>query len=502
MQRRLLADRAVEGEPVEAMIEVTRGPLGLPGGEVRDPLAGMPVAVGRPLALITGAAKAEVRVVARFPRRGLRRLEPPALAVGDMLGLATRVRSGEGPTQELLVLPRTEPVRWSTRQSGRRLEGGDGGPAEEPLAASDIDGLRPYRPGTSASRIHWSALARGAGLLERRLQADGDTRPLVVLDSRCANATTEDQLDGAVRAAASLILELARRGGCRALLPGERRAVVVESDLMSWPGSMPDWRWSRAARAPGRHGSPRARARTHALRRSAAARARSGGDRRAGRGRLRARAPAQRHGAVARRGDLRRRRLPGLCRRRPGLGREGTSGVSTGAQVAVLDARGVKRPGCARTRTGGAARLPARDLRCARALCGVAVGDDAEPGADGANARPARARCALAAAGPWLRQRSALLLVFAIVVAVILLFALSGLPVRWVRHLRVSASADAIDEGLSSLPRAFIPYNGINEWVRVVIVLGGGLLLLLAAIPLAFAPRTVGEMRRRPRPRR
>ena len=236
VQRRLLADRAVEGEPVEAMIEVTRGPLGLPGGEVRDPLAGMPVAVGRPLALITGAAKAEVRVVARFPRRGLRRLEPPALAVGDMLGLATRVRSGEGPTQELLVLPRTERVRWATRQSGRRLEGGDGGPAEEPLAASDIDGLRPYRPGTSASRIHWSALARGAGLLERRLQADGDTRPLVVLDSRCPNATTEDQLDAAVRAAASLILELARRGGCRALLPGERRAVVVESDLMSWPG--------------------------------------------------------------------------------------------------------------------------------------------------------------------------------------------------------------------------------------------------------------------------
>jgi uncharacterized protein (DUF58 family) len=235
VQRRLLADRAVEGEPVEAMIEVTRGPLGLPGGEVRDPLAGMPVAVGRPLSLITGAAKAEVRVVARFPRRGLRRLEPPSLAVGDMLGLATRVRRGDGPTQELLVLPRTERVRWSARQSGHRLEGGDGGPADEPLAASDIDGLRPYRPGTSASRIHWQALARGAGLLERRLQADGDTRPLVVLDARGPTAT-EDQLDAAVRAAASLILELARRGGCRALLPGERRAVAVEADLTSWPG--------------------------------------------------------------------------------------------------------------------------------------------------------------------------------------------------------------------------------------------------------------------------
>ena len=78
----------------------------------------------------------------------------------------------------------------------------------------------------------------------------------------------------------------------------------------------------------------------------------------------------------------------------------------------------------------------------------------------------------------------------------IVVFALAGLPLRWIRHARVSVSADAIDEGLSSLPRAFIPYNGINEWVRMVIVLGGGLLLLLAAIPLAFAPRAVSDMRR------
>ncbi len=56
-----------------------------------------------------------------------------------------------------------------------------------------------------------------------------------MLDAR-GSTTNEDALDAAVRAAASLILELGRRGGCRALLPGERRAVVVDSDLMSWPG--------------------------------------------------------------------------------------------------------------------------------------------------------------------------------------------------------------------------------------------------------------------------
>jgi uncharacterized protein (DUF58 family) len=234
VQRRLLADRVVEREPVEAMIEVHRGPLGLPGGEVVDPLAGTPVSISRPLSLLSGGTTADVRVVARFNRRGLRRLPPPSLLVCDMLELASTTCTGSGPVQELLVLPRTEPVKWAARERGLRGEGSDARHAEEPLAAVDVDGLRPYRPGTPASRIHWAALARGAGLLERRLRADGDTRPLIVLDPRCPGP--EEHLDAAVRAAASLTLELARQGGCRVLLPGERRAVPVEMDLVSWPG--------------------------------------------------------------------------------------------------------------------------------------------------------------------------------------------------------------------------------------------------------------------------
>ena len=234
VERHLLEDRVIEGEPVEAMIEVRRGPLGLPGGEVLDPLAGTPVSLSRPLSLIAGGSKADVRVVARFARRGLLRLEPPCLIVRDMLELASASRMGDGSADELLVLPRTEPVRWTGRERGSRAEGSDARQADEPLAAVDVDGLRPYRPGTPASRIHWAALARGAGLLERKLRADGDTRPLIVLDARCPGP--EEHLDAAVRAAASLTLELARRGGCRVLLPGDRRPVTVESNLKSWAG--------------------------------------------------------------------------------------------------------------------------------------------------------------------------------------------------------------------------------------------------------------------------
>jgi uncharacterized protein (DUF58 family) len=234
VRRRLIADRVTELEPVEAIIEVRRGRLGLPGAEVHDPLAHDPVVLRGPLTLLTGERSADIRVVARFERRGLRRLRPPALVVRDALSLVSILRPGSGQAQEVLVLPRTERVRWTGQERGRRVEGADLGSTDEPLAAVDIDGLRPYRLGTPASRIQWSALARGAGLLERRLKADGEARPVVVLDARHSRGVPVEDLDAAVRAAASLTLELARRGGCRLLLPGDRRPIVVESDLRGW----------------------------------------------------------------------------------------------------------------------------------------------------------------------------------------------------------------------------------------------------------------------------
>jgi uncharacterized protein (DUF58 family) len=233
LERRLHTDRVVEDEPLEATIDVRRGLLGPPGAEIDDPLAGDPVPMTRALSLIRGARSASVHIVARFPRRGLRTLPAPSLVVQDALGLARLTRAASTAPQELLVLPRTERVRWGERGAGDRTRALAGARANDPLAAVEIDGLRPYRPGTPASRIHWPALARGSGLLERRLQADADTRPLVVLDTRGEGPI--EHLDAAVRAAASLTLELARRGGCGLLLPGERRPITIEPELLSWP---------------------------------------------------------------------------------------------------------------------------------------------------------------------------------------------------------------------------------------------------------------------------
>ena len=184
IERTLESTRVVEDEPIEATIEVRRGPWGLPGAVVLDPLAGEPVSIRSPMSIISGASSASVRIVASFPRRGIRRIEPPTLIVSDALELARIVRESPSPPQELLVLPRTDRVKW-VPGAGEKWRRATGAAALEPFGATEVDGLRPYRQGTPASRIHWPALARGAGLLERRLRADTETRPLVVVDARC-----------------------------------------------------------------------------------------------------------------------------------------------------------------------------------------------------------------------------------------------------------------------------------------------------------------------------
>ena len=46
ISRRLHATTTIEDEPVEATIEISRGPLGLPGAEILDPLAGESLPLG------------------------------------------------------------------------------------------------------------------------------------------------------------------------------------------------------------------------------------------------------------------------------------------------------------------------------------------------------------------------------------------------------------------------------------------------------------------------
>ena len=204
------------------------------GAELRDPLAGARWMLG--CALRRARTGASVRVVAASRARAARRFSRRRCrARSARAGPVERVECRPAAAScSCCRAPSASPGCAEARR--RRPAIRPTAARREPFAATEVDGLRPYRPGTPASRIHWPALARGAGLLERRLRADGDTRPLVVLDARGSGAGAE-LLDAAVRAAASLALELARRGGCELLLPGERRSITSGRDLAAWPAA-------------------------------------------------------------------------------------------------------------------------------------------------------------------------------------------------------------------------------------------------------------------------
>ena len=225
--------RVVEDEPYPVRIRALGGRLPPPGGELTDPVLPAPVAVG-PRHPSSFATEIGLR------GRGRRRLGPARLVVRDPLGLWVRAVESADPG-ELLVLPRIEPVLVAGRGAGgarpSALAGLEDGAAASKLDARaielEVDGLRAYREGSPASRIHWPAVARTGELIERRLVAGADAAPLVVLD---ANRPADDgSLDAAVRAAASLCVHLAGSGGCAALLPGDRRPAEIEPDLRSWP---------------------------------------------------------------------------------------------------------------------------------------------------------------------------------------------------------------------------------------------------------------------------
>jgi transglutaminase-like putative cysteine protease len=102
----------------------------------------------------------------------------------------------------------------------------------------------------------------------------------------------------------------------------------------------------------------------------------------------------------------------------------------------------------------------------------------------------------LVAAGPIVRRRSRTLAAALAALAVIAMLPLAGVPLAWVLHVRVAVVASAIGEGLSALPGVLVPYVGVDEWVRLVIALGAGVLLIDAAVMLALSPRDSGDLRR------
>jgi uncharacterized protein (DUF58 family) len=154
-------------------------------------------------------------------RRGAWQLAPSRLRLRDCLGIFERSLLAGGP-EPLLILPAPD----LTVRIPERL----GASADD----ADPDGLQPYVPGSPIGRVYWPALARGAGLQQRRLAAPPTGLPLVVVDT--AAVSDPRAVDWAARAAAGVVVRLAGSGGCRVLLPGDRTATTVTGATIGWRG--------------------------------------------------------------------------------------------------------------------------------------------------------------------------------------------------------------------------------------------------------------------------
>ncbi len=223
--------RLVEGEPYPLRITIRSRWFPGPGGRVDDPLLAEPLPL-RPSSRTISAAPA-------VWGRGRRRLPPPTVILEDPLGMRSRRVRGT-TAHELLVLPLIAPVEATDSGGGRgdaAQSGLDPAGAGSRLDVAgvefEIDGLRPYRDGSPATRIHWPTVARSGEMFERRLVAGAVGAPLVVLDA--GRPDDEESLEHAVRAAASLCVHLGRRRGCAALIPGAARPVELGRDLAGWP---------------------------------------------------------------------------------------------------------------------------------------------------------------------------------------------------------------------------------------------------------------------------
>ncbi len=208
--RRIGHHEVVEGTPLTLEFEVG-GLSGLPAGVEMLCRCGE----WHPLALGMNTVRWTL------DRPGRHAIEPSPLRIKDDLGVFTKTML-VGHPDEILVLPAPAPIAPYARRGAMDA-------AHDP----EPDGIRPYVRGTPMSRIHWKSAARGGELMERAFSPARDHLPLVVVDT--TNAPSGAAVDWAARTAAGHVLALARGGGCRLLLPGDRSAITLMDPVAHWP---------------------------------------------------------------------------------------------------------------------------------------------------------------------------------------------------------------------------------------------------------------------------
>ena len=201
--------RVEAGSPgrVELAVRNTRASR-TPVLRLRDPVSGTR---GAEL-LVAPLGRGERTTAAyRLPtaRRGLLRVGPLEVEVGDPFGL-TRLTTTGAPLTEVIVYPRVERIDALPYTTGHDPLDGARRPNSLGRASEDFYALRPYAVGDDLRRVHWPSSVRHDEVLVRQSEQPWQGRTTVLLDVR-AGSHTEDSLEIAVSAAASIVAATARR---------------------------------------------------------------------------------------------------------------------------------------------------------------------------------------------------------------------------------------------------------------------------------------------------
>lgn len=143
-------------------------------------------------------------------KRGVYKLGPPDLRIGDLLGFFPKEKAGEGQL-EILVYPRIVPFK-PLPPSRREIFGIPGihNPVEDPIL---VYGARDYQPASPARRILWKASARLDKLQEKLCEPAEQEKTLVVIDVVGFEAgQAYEAFEEALEMAASLLVDMARKG--------------------------------------------------------------------------------------------------------------------------------------------------------------------------------------------------------------------------------------------------------------------------------------------------
>jgi uncharacterized protein (DUF58 family) len=142
-------------------------------------------------------------------RRGIHRVGPLEVVVGDAFGLVRSATEG-ADSVEVTVLPRLDLIEPVPFTVGHDPLAGSLQPNALGRAGDDFYALRPYVVGDDLRQIHWPSTARHDELLVRQQEQPWQGRTTVVLDVRRA-AHDAETIEVAVSAAASIVYANSQR---------------------------------------------------------------------------------------------------------------------------------------------------------------------------------------------------------------------------------------------------------------------------------------------------